>query len=323
MRRGVILLAFAGCIVASPAYANDPAAAQALFDQAQALMRDGRWSDACPKLEESQRLDPGDGTVLHLAACREHEGKIATAWALYQDALVAAKRSNNKSRARVAQERVDFLGPRLPRLRLKVAFADKKLPAFKVMRDDTAVGPALWGDAFPIDPGAHTITATADGYKKWSRAIDISASPDDTTVDVPLLDAEPNEKAGGTPSGSKRPETPREDDRGDTQRTVGIALGAIGAAGLAAGGIFGVLALSKNSDADEHCAPPDYTRCSAAGVDAGKQSETFGTVSTIAFVAGGAFALGGLALYFTAPSHTRMGIAPAIAPGSIGLVGRF
>lgn len=318
MRWGVLSLALASSLVASPALANDPAAAQALFDQAQGLMREGRWTDACPKLEESQRLDPADGTVLHLAACREHEGKVATAWALYQDALVAAKRSNNKSRAKVAQERIDFLGPRLPKLRLKVAFADKRLPAFKLMRDETAVGPALWGDAFPIDPGAHTITATADGYKKWTRAIDIAASPDETTVDVPLLDADATEKPRHAPDGPKT-EPPREDDRGDTQRTVGLALTAIGLGGLVAGGIFGGLALSKNSDADKECAPPDYVRCSALGVDAGKQSETFGNVSTVAFIAGGAFVLGGLALYFTAPAHARIGIAP----GSIMLTGRF
>ena len=318
MRRRAIGLAVAGCLFVSKAFANDPAAAQALFDQAQALMRDGRWSDACPKLEESQRLDPADGTVLHLAACREHEGKIATAWALYQDALVAAKRSNNKSRAKVAQERIDFLGPRLPRLRLKVAFADKKLPAFTVMRDDTAIGPALWGDAFPVDPGAHTITATADGYKKWSRAIDIAASPEDTTVDVPLLEADTTDKPPSAPPRRTTAE-PREDDRGDTQRTIGVALTGIGVAGLVAGGVFGALALAKNSDADKECAPPDFTRCSQDGIDAGKQSETFGDVSTIAFIAGGAFALGGLALYFTAPAHARLGIAP----GSIQLSGRF
>src|SRR5262245_13566973 len=39
--------------------AGDKATAQALFDQGKQLAAAGKVSDACPKFEESQRLDPG------------------------------------------------------------------------------------------------------------------------------------------------------------------------------------------------------------------------------------------------------------------------
>src|SRR3954469_3989630 len=106
------------CATVTPrvAHATDPATAQALFDQGRKLMGQERWAEACPKLEESQRLDPAGGTLLHLALCREHEGRIATAWALYQDAALQAKRDNRKDRAKIAQDRVDALSSRLPRL---------------------------------------------------------------------------------------------------------------------------------------------------------------------------------------------------------------
>src|SRR3954470_4044560 len=49
----------------------DRAAAQALFDQAKELLARDNVTGACPKLEESQRLDPTSGTLINLADCYE------------------------------------------------------------------------------------------------------------------------------------------------------------------------------------------------------------------------------------------------------------
>src|SRR5258708_31530603 len=84
----VVVVATAG----TPAFAQpqprpqgDPVAAQALFDAAKRLVHEGRFAEACPKLEESQKLDPAIGTHYALADCYEKAGRLATAWVAYLD----------------------------------------------------------------------------------------------------------------------------------------------------------------------------------------------------------------------------------------------
>ncbi len=72
------LLAIAAGLGASaqPALAqSDSAAARALFAEGRSLMEDERYAEACPKLEESLRLDHGMGTQFNLAHCWEKLGR--------------------------------------------------------------------------------------------------------------------------------------------------------------------------------------------------------------------------------------------------------
>jgi hypothetical protein len=105
----------------------------------------------------------------------------------------------------------------------------------------------------------------------------------------------------------------------------------VGAVGLGVGAVTGALALAKASDVKGAC--PDFQCPSSQSQNAsnlrGEQStgQAFGTVSTIAFVLGGAgVATGivGLVLRPRSKENNHLGqLSPWIAPGAAGLRGRF
>src|SRR5262245_16290948 len=81
-----------------------PAAAQALFDEAQKRVAAGDYEQACPKFKASYALDPGGGTLLNLADCLEKQGRTASAWSTFKDALVLARRDGRSERVEYAQQ---------------------------------------------------------------------------------------------------------------------------------------------------------------------------------------------------------------------------
>src|SRR5271166_5257799 len=78
--------------------AGDKAAAQAIFDEGKRLMDAGQFAQACPKFADSEKLDPGVGTLLNLGVCYEKNGQTASAWATYKEAASAAANAGETAR---------------------------------------------------------------------------------------------------------------------------------------------------------------------------------------------------------------------------------
>lgn len=210
--------------------AADRAAAQALFDEGRELMDQGRSADACPRFEESDRLEPALGTRFHLANCYEQLGKLASAHALYLAVASEAATRSQTARERVARERAEAVEPRLARLSIEVPFSPS--PALRVERDGTLVGQAQWGLPVPVDPGVHHINASAPGREPWAADVEIPSEPGVTRVNVPPL-AE-HRQAFFAP----------------LSRKLGLAALGVGAGTIALGSVFAVQAISKNNASD-------------------------------------------------------------------------
>src|SRR5581483_7068571 len=164
----VVVSALSGQAVAQSG--NSTALAEQLFKEARELAKGNRWTEACPKFEASLHYDPVLGTRLNLATCYEHIGKLASAWGLYKDAAERARKAGDAKRAAYAQKQAAALEPRLPRLSIS---APPHPPAgFTIKRDDSAVDAAEFGTALYVDPGSHTVTASAPGFE--DRSITVS-----------------------------------------------------------------------------------------------------------------------------------------------------
>jgi hypothetical protein len=172
--------------VPSVAWGVSPAA-EAMFQEGRRLMAQGQTEEACARFAGSFAIEASSGTLLNLAHCHEEQGKTASAWAEYRGAARLARAQAREDRARVADERVAALEPKLSRL---TVVAQQAAPGETVATEAGTLGEGVIGVAVPIDPGPHTVTVTAPGRRAWSAAIEVAAA-EQRTLDVPALEEEP------------------------------------------------------------------------------------------------------------------------------------
>lgn len=178
--------------------------AQSLFDEGLKLTTAGRIGEACDAFEASQKLDPNVVTLLQLAACRERNHQLATAWGVFLDAYRMARDAGNDRFAKVASGHAHRLEPRLSRLMIRVA-PDHQVPGLRVRRGKELVNPVSWNHSLPIDGGTYTIVAQAPGRQSWSTTQTIQDEGDNQTIEIPALvaatnTASPVASAGDAPS---------------------------------------------------------------------------------------------------------------------------
>jgi hypothetical protein len=323
-----------GFLASGAAFAEDAsnqAAAQALFEQARQLMADGKFAEACPKLAESERLDPGAGTLLNLGHCYEKNGQTASAWVTFKDAAAAADLKHRADWSARARERAQALEPGLSRLSIDVPPA-MRVSGLQVRRDGVEVGSAVWGTPIPTDPGHHTISATAPAKKTWTTDVTVGANGDQAKVSIPALQDEPAPSSAATapttppvtttpPPATETAPPPPPEPSGSGQRVAGIVLAGAGVVGLIVGGVTGGIAMGKESQSKNDC--PSTTNCTSANaVQENSDAKTFGNVSTVGFIAGGVLVAAGAVVFFTAPREraaTALRLEPAVGTNEVGL----
>jgi hypothetical protein len=329
-----------GVAAAQPGGAT--AMAEALFQQARELVKQGNYRDACPKLAESQRLDPKLGTLLNLAVCHDKEGKIATAWAEFTSAAAIAHREGQREREGFAREQIAALEKKLARVIVQVSAPDADL---RITLDDQPITGAALGTPLPIDPGKHRIAASAPKKTTWSKDLDVPAAHAEILVPIPALEAAPEPAPGPSvppePPPTAAPPAPPAPTAivpplaatapvpapAPATSTPSILMGVgfgVGGAGLLVGVITGAVTLANASSIRNHCSGNQCTADQQGPIDS---ATTIANVSNVGFALGAVGIAVGVAGVALRPSQqapkTGVRITPIVGPGAVGLRGSF
>jgi tetratricopeptide (TPR) repeat protein len=279
------------------AQTDTAAAAESAFSMGRARMTEGKYEEACAAFAESLRLERATGTLYHIALCSEKLGRTASAWSAYR--AVAADASSNADRARIAKEKAAALEPQLSR----VLFAfEQRVPELVVLVDGKAIGPALLSEGVVVDPGAHTVRATAPHHAPWEAPFEVRGSGARVQLAVPTLKA--------LPPGAPRP-LPSSPPEAGRNSTPGWIVTGVGLLALGAGATTGILAADRAGDA-KGCPCERGSQEAQRATAAYDQAQLFGNTTNVLLPVGAVLTAVGVYLVVRSGSPAR---TAAVLPG--------
>jgi len=303
----VVVSVIAAVLLATPlAHADGNAsetkeqAADRLFREATKLEDSGNYEAACPRLEQSNAVDPAIGTQFNLADCYEHLGKLGHALRMFRSVQAIAKAAGKQQREMSARERADALEPRVPRLHIEVA-PGADTPGLDIRADGATLAPDGWSAGLPLDTGTHTVTAAAPGRIGWSTSFEASRGGDLRVVVPRLVEIVTQERPVVAPT-----------RHGEGIPTLALVTGIVGLVGLGVGTVAGSISWADHDSAKQSCPTPSQGCASSQSAGRWNDAVTWGNVSTVAFVVGGLGIAGASVIWLTAPgspSPSTAGIA--------------
>lgn len=192
-----------------------------------------------------------------------------------------------------------------------------------VQMDGRPVMAGLDGTAIDVNPGMHKFRFERPDGSTAERIVQVNEGEKSLQIGV-VIEAFPAPAQPLKPPSAEGP---------GVQRVLGLTAGALGVAGVIAGSVFGLATASKIAEQKSDCPPSGCTSVSghALAVTDHSTAVTDGTISTVSFVAGGALAVTGALLFFTAsggsskPQQPGLAVLPGAWPGggSLLLRGEF
>jgi hypothetical protein len=306
----------------APQSAQRTAAARTLFEDAQQLMEQQKYPEACAKFAASNEQLPKIQTLLNLADCYEKNKQTASAWASYNDAIALGRRQGRPDYEDFAKKKTAELQPLLVYMTVVVP-APARVPGLVIERDGVKLSEGALGTAVPVDPGEHAFRATAPKKVPWESKVLVDPEKP-MTVTIPVLEDAP-------PDPSEAPQVIEkvvvQPSFWSPLRVTGVAVGSAGVAAIVVGAILGGVAKSTYDSAVALC--PSKTACGADAMSKSDSAYTLAGVSTGLFVGGAIATAAGAVLFVLAPrlqgrTETKSArLVPLVGPASFGVAGVF
>jgi serine/threonine-protein kinase len=283
--------------------ADSRTAAETLFVEGRRLMAEGKAEEACRKFAESQKLDPGVGTLLNLARCYARTGKTASAWSAYREAAGQARATGQTERESAARAEADRLEPSLSRFTLTLS-KEAARQSLAVSVDGQAWPSALMDVETPLDPGEHTLVAEGPGLRPSTLRFEATPARRNT-LEVRALEAAVT-PVTTTPAPENHPWR--------WTHTAAVSMVAAGLAATVSGVVWGVQASSTYDRASAYCNAAG--ECQPAGLELRDDAFDRAQLATVALTAGAAALVGAAVLWFSRPAPDRPPWASSAPHGS-------
>jgi len=317
-RRFSILLVAAGLVIASPALAAEPTAADSesalqLFKEGKALRDAGDQQAALGKLRAAYALVQTPITALELGRTQIALGQLIEAREILLSVPRIPVRTNESTKAGEARVEAEALAaelrPRLAAITVRPKGTSAAPP--KITVDGVVVPPEAANVPRVLNPGAHVIVLEANAQRVQTDVTLAEGQSRDVEIEVPPTAAPPAVE----PMPSVLPEP-------STKRSPLVYAG-FGTAivGVGVGTITGILTLSKASSLKDSCRDGHCPPSSQSDIDS---TSTTGTISTVAFAVGAVGVVVGVVGLFMSK---KAGDAPTtglrIVPSANGVSGTF
>ncbi len=333
------------CAQASDA---DKATARVLGQEGQDALDKKDFKTAADRFKRADSLFHAPTLALGLARSYAGDGKLVASQETYnrivREGVPPGAPEAFKRAVQDATTELGQISPKVAGVTITVTGTD----APKVTLDEAPVPNAALGVKRAVDPGSHLVKASADGFKpaelKFSvveggaATAALTLEKDSSAVAAAPIGVAPVVGPGSASTGASTVTTSA--DAGTTgghssAKTIGFVALGVGAAGLAAGAVTGLMAMGKASDLKDHCVNGACPADQQSTIDSYK---TLGLVSTIGFAVGIVGAGAGIYFLVTAPKEPKavaagsrngtgafgeVRVSPYIGVGNAGLAGSF
>ncbi len=220
--------------------------ARGKFQQATELEQAKNWGAALQLFREVGQVRMTPQVRYHIGLCEENLGKLVAALGGYELALAEAESMGPEFQKEV-EGRTTALRGRIPKL---VIERGEGAEAATIELDGISLGASSVGVEVPLDPGPHTVMATAPQRETFSETITV---PEQKTEHVVITlkksdSASPGGGSAGNASGGSVTYTMTR-----PSRTLPYVIGAGGGVLLVAGGVSYLFQRKMETDLDRLC----------------------------------------------------------------------